>query len=175
MNNTMVLDLLFPRWYNEKKKLRKEIARLNKHLNTMKKNSIHKPQNTLQPTDILCEITHSNSINDQNTSFMHSDNYKIQTKQEEDLKKCKTEISEHTSIEKETNNPKNKKESIKERIIKEISQKRLSTYQVKEIIVNEQQLCSKATFYRYVKELKKEKNVDVLGVNNKEFLYARIE
>jgi len=67
---------------------------------------------------------------------------------------------------------KNKRELIKERILDAGSSNKHSPQEIKRIIVDKQQYCSKATFYRYLHELKKSKKLSIMNINNKEILYT---
>ncbi len=49
---------------------------------------------------------------------------------------------------------KNKREIIKNRVVELISAKKYSVSDIKEIVVDKEQYCSKATFYRYIDEMK---------------------
>jgi hypothetical protein len=66
---------------------------------------------------------------------------------------------------------KNKKEIVKLKILEESKKGRLSPQELKSIIVDKHKYCSKATFYRYIYELKKTKKITSMQVNNKEILY----
>lgn len=66
---------------------------------------------------------------------------------------------------------KNKKNIIKTKILEESKNKQLSPQEIKIKIVDKYKYCSKATFYRYVNELKKEKKISTMEINNKEILY----
>ena len=61
---------------------------------------------------------------------------------------------------------KNKKAIIKQKIIDIISARNLSLPELKEIIVDDNSYCSKATFYRYIEELRKNGRLEVIEVNN---------
>ena len=60
---------------------------------------------------------------------------------------------------------KNKKNIIKEKIIEMIQFKNSPISYIKEIIVDQQEYCSKASFYRYIEELKKEKKLNQISIN----------
>lgn len=65
---------------------------------------------------------------------------------------------------------KNKKTIIKQKILAIASKQRTTSKQVKEIIVDKYKYCSKATFYRYVGELKQQHKLETISVNNKEYV-----
>ncbi len=67
---------------------------------------------------------------------------------------------------------KNKKHIIKQKIIGVASKNRVTAKQLKEIIVDKHSYCSKATFYRYMAELRAEKRLELININNKEYLYG---
>jgi len=50
----------------------------------------------------------------------------------------------------------NKKRLIKNKILETIKFKNISIPEIKEIVVDRQSYCSKATFYRYIEELKRD-------------------
>jgi DNA-binding transcriptional regulator WhiA len=58
----------------------------------------------------------------------------------------------------------NKKLMIKNKIIETIRYTQLSVPEIKEIVVDQHNYCSKATFYRYIEELKKH---DFIHINSK--------
>lgn len=59
----------------------------------------------------------------------------------------------------------NKKSLIKRRIIEIATNEELSLSELKEIVVDEQGLCSKATFYRYFDDLKKKGKLSLVIVD----------
>ncbi len=59
----------------------------------------------------------------------------------------------------------NKRRLIKNKILETIKLKQLSIPEIKEIVVDQFQYCSKASFYRYVEELK-QKDFIHIGTNN---------
>ncbi len=67
---------------------------------------------------------------------------------------------------------KNKKHIIKQKIIGVANKNRVTAKQLKEIIVDKHNYCSKATFYRYLNELRAEKRLELININNKEYLYG---
>ena len=64
----------------------------------------------------------------------------------------------------------NKKRIIKQRIIGLIEEGRYSIPELKEIVVDEKSYCSKASFYRYIEELKRQGNVAEVNVNGSSVL-----
>ncbi|MCF7798703.1 hypothetical protein K9M74_02265 [Candidatus Woesearchaeota archaeon] len=67
---------------------------------------------------------------------------------------------------------KNKKTIIKQKIIGVANKNRVTAKQLKEIVVDKHTYCSKATFYRYLTELRKERRLEAIQINNKEYLYG---
>ena len=67
-----------------------------------------------------------------------------------------------------------KKERLKEKILQTIRNENLTGGEVKQKIVDQARLCSKASFYRYVQELKKEGKIESITINNQEFLYSKV-
>ena len=64
----------------------------------------------------------------------------------------------------------NKKSLIKKRIVEIASKEQLSLSELKEIVVDEQNLCSKATFYRYFDALKQKNVLSVVIVDEVEII-----
>ena len=64
----------------------------------------------------------------------------------------------------------NKKSLIKKRIVEIASKEQLSLSELKEIVVDEQDLCSKATFYRYFDALKQKNVLSVVIVDEVEII-----
>ncbi len=52
------------------------------------------------------------------------------------------------------------------------AQKSLSLSDIKDIIVEQEQLCSKATFYRYVDELKRKEKIESMNINDLEVVVS---
>lgn len=59
----------------------------------------------------------------------------------------------------------NKRRLIKNKILETIKLKELSIPEIKEVVVDQFQYCSKASFYRYIEELK-QKDFIHIGTNN---------
>jgi len=66
----------------------------------------------------------------------------------------------------------NKKSLIKKRIVEIASKEQLSLSELKEIVVDEQNLCSKATFYRYFDALKQKNVLSVVIADEVEIILA---
>ncbi|MBN2422786.1 hypothetical protein JXB41_06155 [Candidatus Woesearchaeota archaeon] len=64
----------------------------------------------------------------------------------------------------------NKKILIKNRILDLANKKNLSLSEIKDSIVHEEQLCSKATFYRYVEKLKKRQLIELVEIEDKSII-----
>jgi len=67
----------------------------------------------------------------------------------------------------------NKKEDIKQEILKLIETENKTNKELKQEIVDIKHICSKASYYRYITEMKKNKEIDSLNINNQEFLYCK--
>lgn len=67
-----------------------------------------------------------------------------------------------------------KKDIVKDKILKIIQTKNLTGGEVKQKVVDEAKACSKASYYRYIQELKREGKIESVSINNQEFLYSRI-
>lgn len=65
---------------------------------------------------------------------------------------------------------KNKKQIIKQKIIALASKNRITAKHIKEIIVDKHHYCSKATYYRYLAELKAQRRLDTITINEREYL-----
>ena len=65
---------------------------------------------------------------------------------------------------------KNKKTIIKQKILGIAAKQRITAKHVKELIVDKYRYCSKATFYRYLSELKRQQKIETITVNNKEYV-----
>jgi len=62
----------------------------------------------------------------------------------------------------------NKKSLIKQRILALVKEKEYSLPELKDLVVDDKRYCSKATFYRYIGELKKAGLISVAGVEGQE-------
>ncbi len=60
----------------------------------------------------------------------------------------------------------NKKPVIKQKILNVISSGQYTLPEIKDIIVDENNYCSKASFYRYFEELKKRNLIDIIDIND---------
>jgi len=67
-----------------------------------------------------------------------------------------------------------KKNKLKKEILQTIRNENLTGGEVKQKIVDQARLCSKASFYRYIQELKKEGKIESITINNQEFLYSKV-
>ena len=61
----------------------------------------------------------------------------------------------------------NKKGIIKQKILELIEEQRHSIPEIKDIIVDQQSYCSKASFYRYIDEIKTKQSFREVEVNDK--------
>jgi len=59
----------------------------------------------------------------------------------------------------------NKKRLIKNKILETIKFKQISIPEIKEIIVDQNQYCSKASFYRYIEELRQKDFIHITSSN----------
>ena len=64
----------------------------------------------------------------------------------------------------------NKKLIIKNKILELANEKRLSLPEIKDILVDQDQLCSKATFYRYIERLKKRELISEIDINERKVI-----
>ncbi|MFH1399215.1 MAG: hypothetical protein ABIG95_03825 [Candidatus Woesearchaeota archaeon] len=62
----------------------------------------------------------------------------------------------------------NRKGLIKQRILGLIKEKEYSLPELKDLVVDEKHYCSKASFYRYIGELRKDGRISVAGVEGNE-------
>ena len=69
---------------------------------------------------------------------------------------------------------KHKKEIIKQEILLQISTTNIALKELKREFVDRRKYCSKASFYRYVKELKIEQKIGKIVINSEEFVYLSI-
>lgn len=68
-----------------------------------------------------------------------------------------------------------KKEIVKQEILLQISTTNIALKELKREFVDRRKYCSKATFYRYVQELKKEQKIEKIIINSEEFVYLSIK
>jgi hypothetical protein len=80
------------------------------------------------------------------------------------LQKRKTGMSDN--LVKKIN--KNRKSLLKNRIQMLAEQKKLSVSEIKDILVDHEGLCSKATFYRYIEKMKEKGLIDLITINDSE-------
>ena len=64
----------------------------------------------------------------------------------------------------------NKKQIIKQRILSLVKSRQMPVAELKEMIVDDKQYCSKATFYRYIDELKKAGIVNSIFIDGNDVL-----
>jgi hypothetical protein len=83
--------------------------------------------------------------------------------------KSNTDVLEQEAIATVT---KNKKQIIKQKIIGVAAKNKVTAQQLKEIVVDKNKYCSKATFYRYMAELRAENRLEAIQINNKEYIYG---
>ena len=65
---------------------------------------------------------------------------------------------------------KNRREIIKQKILGVASKGQMTAKRIKEVIVDRHHYCSKATFYRYLQELKQQERIDTVELNGKSYL-----
>ena len=65
---------------------------------------------------------------------------------------------------------KNKRDIIKQKILEAIQTKKLTTLELKDLIVDRNKYCSKATFYRYLKELRNQAPLGSLPDGDRDIL-----
>lgn len=80
-------------------------------------------------------------------------------------------ISKETEIPNDVDLNVFKKKKIKQKII-ELCRNRISPGVLKNIVVDKYNLCSRATFYRYIRELKKSGYLQAVELNDEAFLIA---
>lgn len=101
-----------------------------------------------------------------------------QEQQQNITKTSKTENISPKQIQQQNNTDQtqntDKKTQTKEQILNIIRQENLTGGEVKQKAVDQAQLCSKASFYRYIQELKKEGKIESININNQEFLYSKL-
>jgi uncharacterized protein YutE (UPF0331/DUF86 family) len=102
-----------------------------------------------------------------NPSLKIDDISKIVQETIKSLQKDKKPAFEETMIKKIN---KNRRSILQGRIENLAQEKRRTIPDIKEIIVEDENLCSKATFYRYIEKMKKNGIIDVLNINGIEVL-----
>jgi hypothetical protein len=97
--------------------------------------------------------------------------YADEKRTRKEKKEEKEEITtwEQEYVEEEKEEIKTKKEVIKE-ILRVREEEKLKISNLKKEIVDNQQLCSKASFYRYIKELKRKKQLTIIKSQHKELV-----
>jgi hypothetical protein len=101
-----------------------------------------------------------------NNSTLQEINEEVQEITQEPIKKDKDDHSKSKPIQAS----KASKEQIMEEICLIIEEEKLRVSQLKELIVDERQLCSKASFYRYIEVLKRKKKLSIIKSGNKEII-----
>jgi hypothetical protein len=94
-------------------------------------------------------------INTKLISKLEQDNLELKIKLKS-LTKEITDLSNKDPLKKEIINKlnRNKKELIKSKILELVDLERYSIPEIKEVLVDKEKYCSKATFYRYLDEIK---------------------
>ena len=108
--------------------------------------------------ELLQLILGNRIVNNTGTAFSNLSHNNINPLEREILKKVE----------------KNKKEIIKNKILELLAIRDMKVSEIKEIIVDQQKYCSKASFYRYFNELKKQERLTEVNLNNKIIVSARI-
>jgi len=102
---------------------------------------------------------------------------KINKKSDKEEVEPKQVLQEKAEISKETKIPDDvdlnifKKQKVKKKII-DLCRNKISPGVLKGLIVDKYNICSRATFYRYVKELKKSEYLQTVELNDEAFLIA---
>jgi len=102
---------------------------------------------------------------------------KINKKSDKEEVEPKQVLQEKAEISKETKIPDDvdlnifKKQKVKKKII-DLCRNKISPGVLKGLIVDKYNICSRATFYRYVKELKKSGYLQTVELNDEAFLIA---
>ncbi|MGE0793264.1 MAG: hypothetical protein AB7V77_03755 [Candidatus Woesearchaeota archaeon] len=68
-----------------------------------------------------------------------------------------------------------KKDNIKSAILNIVNTREISTNDLKRIIIEDEKLCSKATFYRCLKEMTNENSLNVVLINEKSIVIKNIK
>ncbi|MBD3202880.1 hypothetical protein GF327_01180 [Candidatus Woesearchaeota archaeon] len=136
---------------NSFEKIKKDIRELNQELLELKKE--HK---RVLEENINLRKELKNSSLDQNT---------IKEIVSETIKNIKQEDPYKKKVYRKIK--RNKKYIIKNRIIELANKRNLTLPEIRDIIIEEDRLCSKATFYRYVNKLKKKQILDEAELEDK--------
>ncbi len=64
----------------------------------------------------------------------------------------------------------NKKEDVMQKILNILSGKEWDISQLKKIVVNEEKICSKASFYRYIKELQDKEEINSIFIDGRKII-----
>ena len=156
---------------NEITELKNKINNLHSEQQKLKQIKLE-PQETLEETILEEEITNSDNQHlTQELQNFEEDKYILLDEPEESEKNNIT-VSYKDPLEQEIvkNIAKNKKTIIKQKILAIASKQRTTSKQVKEFIVDKYKYCSKATFYRYLSELKRQHKLETISVNDREYV-----
>lgn len=128
---------------------------------------------------ILQEIKELKSLKEKDSRVSDIlESQKTETQHNKKVKKNRNDKFEKTLIQNEIHPleieaiqkvTKFKKQVIKNKIVEQIKQQRYTTNQLKLHIVDDRNYCSKASFYRYIQELKDEKRIHTISINKKEY------
>lgn len=158
-------------------KLTLELTTLRKELQFLKKEQEKNTKLILEQKNTIQELRITRIENTKNEIELEET---IDEIQEEPIitieEKFQPEINEihkkydHLEMEIIKSVSKNKKTIIKQKILAIASKQRTTTKQVKEVIVDKYRYCSKASFYRYMNELKRSHKIETISVNDKEYV-----
>ncbi|MBU0757510.1 MAG: hypothetical protein KKF44_05565 [Nanoarchaeota archaeon] len=137
-------------------KIREDIVRLNREMLELKKEQ----KELLLENSRLKNVAANSNLDEEMISRIVADAVsKVNTKKPKEdkiLKKIK----------------RNKKSLIKNRIITLAMAKELSLSEIKESIVDEEELCSKATFYRYVEKLISQEKISMVEIDERKIVVS---
>lgn len=105
-----------------------------------------------------------------NMEFESKENYILLNEPEKPIIKLEERYTNSLELEAIRSVVKNKKIIIKQKILAIASKQRTTAKQVKEIIVDKYKYCSKATFYRYLSELKRQHKIETISINDREYV-----
>lgn len=94
---------------------------------------------------------------------------------QEQIKRLEAKIGEPKGLKSELMRSfkRNKKQIIKQRILSLVKERQVPVPELKEIIVDDKGYCSKATFYRYVDELKSEGSLNMISIDGNQIVIAK--
>ena len=154
--------------------LRKSFQKIKEEMNNLKKNDEYF-QNDI---DLLKTEIHDQSFIEKiANSIIEKIESRLKTVETIDEKPPETpetqpEIINHKYIPNHVDSTIFLKRKIKTKIIN-LCEQRVRPGDLKRAIVDMAKLCSKATFYRYISELKKEGIIQVMEINNEAFLISQ--